>query len=150
MSERFSSLERAANSSLPYESDDDVRAAYLMVDVPALPFLRVVGGARYEDWRLNLTQGTPETSTGEPISRHNKEYLLWSANVTWSLSDRQNLRLAAYNTVARPDPREVSPDYYAQVTGDCGDRGDRRYNVRESSTPTCAGSCTRVQVSCSP
>lgn len=116
-------LQRLSTASLPYESDDDVRAGYVMVDVPVLESLRLVGGARYEDWRLSLSQGTREEPLADPTSRTNRD-LLWSANLTWSLTDRQNIRLAAYRTVARPDPREVSPDYYAQVTGDCGNRGN--------------------------
>jgi TonB dependent receptor/CarboxypepD_reg-like domain/TonB-dependent Receptor Plug Domain len=107
-----------AQNALPYESDDDITAAFAMVDLPVLSSIRVVGGVRMEDWKLVL-----RPATREPTRRKNRDYL-WSANVTWSLNDRQNLRFAAYRTLARPDPREVSDDYYTQITGDCGNRGN--------------------------
>ena len=88
----------------------------------------------------SLASGTPQSSTGGPDLRGTIRSLLSSADVTWSLSDRQNLRLAAYDAVARPDPREVSPDYYAQGYEQLWQpRRLERFNVRESSTPTCAG-----------
>lgn len=109
--------------ALPYESDDDLSAAYVMIDVPVFTSLRLVGGVRMEDWRLNLFQGTRESPVNEPSRRQNRDYL-WSSNLTWGVTDRQNIRLAAYRTVARPDPREVSPDYYVAVTGDCANQGN--------------------------
>lgn len=116
-------LRREGESALPYESDDDVRAFYGMVDLPVTPWFRLVGGLRHEDWKLNLYQGTREVTLGVPTRRRTSDDLL-SANLTFSLSDRQNLRVAAYQTVARPDPRELAPDYYIAVTGDCANRGN--------------------------
>lgn len=123
-------LTRLSTLALPYESDDDLTAAYAMIDVPVLPALRLVGGARLEDWRLNLFQGTRGSPINEPTRRRHRD-LLWSSNLTWSVTDRQNLRLAAYRTTARPDPREVSPDYYVAVTGDCANQGNA--DVRRTS-----------------
>lgn len=113
--------------ALPYASDDDVRAAYGMLDLPLLSWLRLVGGMRIEEWKLNLFQGSREAPIHEPTRRQETDYL-WSGNLTVSLTDRQNLRFAGYRTVARPDPREASPDYYVAVTGDCGNRGNPDVN----------------------
>ncbi len=116
-------IRREGEGTVPYESDDDVRAVYGMLDVPVSSRIRFVGGLRREDWTLNLFQGTRTDSIGPPIRRKTGDNLL-SGNLTISLTDRQNLRLAAYQTVARPDPREVAPDYYVAVTGDCANRGN--------------------------
>ncbi|MFN0179472.1 MAG: TonB-dependent receptor domain-containing protein [Gemmatimonadales bacterium] len=107
----------------PYEADDDLYAGYAMVDLPLLARLRVVGGVRYENWRLNLFSNTRAAPDGEPIIRRDRD-ILWSANLTASLSDRMNFRLAAARTVNRPDPREVSNDQYVAVGGECDFKGN--------------------------
>ncbi len=116
-------LRRESVFTVPYESNDDVRAAYAMGDLPITSWLRVIAGVRTEDWRLTLYNGTRRAPILEPTRRRNVD-MLPSVNVTISLSDRQNLRLAAYQTVARPDAREVSPDQFVAVTGDCGNQGN--------------------------
>ena len=76
-----------------------------------------------EDWRLELFQGSRETPIADPTRKEVRDYL-WSTNITWSVTDHQNIRIAGYRTVARPDPREASPDFYVAVTGDCGNQGN--------------------------
>ena len=122
-------LRRDGEGSLPYESDDDNVSYYGMLDVPVTSWLRAIAGVRHEDWSLNLFQGTRTDTLGEPTRRRTSNNL-FSGNVTINLTDRQNLRLAAYQTVARPDPRELSADYYIAVTGDCANRGNP--NLRSS------------------
>jgi hypothetical protein len=117
------SLRREGEASLPYESDDDVNAAYVMVDLPLTHWLRITGGTRREQWQLALYQGTRAAPIGDPTRRKTSDDL-WSGNITFSLSDRQNIRLAGYRTVARPDPRELAPDYYIAITGDCANQGN--------------------------
>lgn len=119
----FVDLQRQGEGSLPYEAEDGVTASFAMVDLPLTSWMRIVGGLRREQWRLTLYQGTKEAPIGEPTRRNTTDNL-WSTNITFNLSDRQNLRLAAYQTVARPDPRELAPDYYVAVTGDCANQGN--------------------------
>ncbi len=116
-------VRRQAAFTTPYEADDDLRAGFAMLDLPLLPWLRIVGGVRREDWKLNLFNGTKQAPLFEPTRRRTRD-LLASGNLTIAVSDRQNLRLAAYQTVARPDPREVSSDYYTAIAGDCGNQGN--------------------------
>lgn len=116
-------VRRQGAFTVPYESDDDVTAMYAMMDVPVFPWLRVIAGVRREKWNLNIFNGTRENPLLEPNRKETSDDLA-SGNVTISLSDRQNIRLAAYQTVARPDPREVSLDYYVAITGDCANQGN--------------------------
>lgn len=102
-----------------YFADEDVGAAYLMVDVPALERLRIVGGARMESWNLALQRSASDTVTTPLAPEKQARDLLWSANLTYELSDRTNLRLAGFRSVVRPDPREVSPDFYLDLVGGC-------------------------------
>ncbi len=120
-------VRRLGAFTVPYESDDDIRSYYAMLDIPITPWLRVVGGVRREAWKLNMFNGTKAAPTAEPNLRRNTDDL-YSGNVTISVTDRQNVRLAAYQTVARPDPREVSADYYTAITGDCANQGNPELN----------------------
>ena len=110
-------IEPTGAGALPYEAYDNLAAFYAMIDVPVRPWLRVIGGARQENWALEIYNPRKDT-IATTIARRNND-VLPSVNVTLKLSDRQNLRMAAYATVARPDPRELSKDTYASVAGDC-------------------------------
>ena len=109
--------------TVPYQSDDDIRSLYAMLDLPITSWMRVVGGAREEQWTFNLFNGTRAEPILEPTRQRVRD-LLPSVNLTFSLSNRQNVRIAGYRTVARPDPREVSPDVYYAITGDCAYQGN--------------------------
>jgi hypothetical protein len=116
-------FERTGLLAQSYAADDDVTAGYGMLDLPLLRGVRLVGGARFEDWRMSVFPGGRDSTDAEVRRRVNKDWL-WSANLVWRLGDRTNVRLAGYRTVARPDAREISPDSYVAVTGDCDFRGN--------------------------
>jgi hypothetical protein len=108
----------------PYGADDDVDAAFVMVDVPVIPRLRLVGGVRYEDWRLRIVPGgRGSTRAGGPGSQRAIDWL-WSFNGTLRLSERMNLRFAGFRSVARPDAREVTANVYQGVVGECAYAGN--------------------------
>ena len=114
--------------SQPYDADEDLYAAYGMLDLRVGSKLRIVTGARMEDWRVDLFDGGrarfPKGDTTKvPTLRRNRDILL-SANATYALSDRANLRLAAFQSVNRPDTRELSRDEYTEVAGSCATAGN--------------------------
>lgn len=106
-----------------YAADDDLTALYGMLDLAPLTWLRLVGGLRVEDWRLNVY--TPDRTAPITPYRRNRDYL-WSANLTFLLTDKLNLRAAGFKTVARPDARELTPEIYFPVGGECGLSGNDR------------------------
>ena len=116
-------VRRQGAFTVPYESEDDVRAQYIMLDLPLLSWLRIVGGVRREAWALDMYNGTKAEPILTPNRKRERDDLV-SGNVTINVTDRQNVRIAAYQTVARPDPREVSADYYVAITGDCANQGN--------------------------
>ena len=107
-----------SNFAHPYESRDRVAAAYAQLDLSPLDGLRLVGGLRAEDWDLFL-----EGADGAVTKRIVRDYL-WSANLTYALSERANLRLAGFRSIARPDPREIAPEYYVAVGIGCATQGN--------------------------
>lgn len=106
-----------------YDSDDDLTAAYGMVDVPLLPRVRLVGGLRAEHWRITVFPGGRNDPFGQVYYRRPWDYL-WSANLTFSLTDRMNLRMAGFRSLSRPDPRELVADRYQPVAQECEIVGD--------------------------
>ena len=114
-------------SAQPYDADDDVNAAYGLVDMLVASRVRLVAGARFEQWALDLFDGgrsvAAADSLREPTSRRVGD-LLPSANVTVKITDRLNVRLAAFKSVSRPDTRELSRDEYTEVSGSCGTIGN--------------------------
>lgn len=108
--------------ALPYKSYDDLGAGYAMLDLPLLSWLRMVGGARAERWMLDVRPNSGVAAYDSATTRRELD-ILGSLNLTASLTDRMSVRLAGYQTVARPDPRELTNDYYVAVTGECGNQG---------------------------
>ncbi len=106
-----------------YESNDDLTAAYGMVDLPLLSRVRLVGGLRMEHWRLDVFNGSEAHPRGKPLFRRPYDYL-WSGNLTVSLTDNMNLRFAGFRSVTRPDPRELVADRYTPVAQECDIVGD--------------------------
>jgi len=114
--------------SQPYDADDNVTAAYGMLDLFFGSSLRVVAGARSEQWHMDLFDGgrklftTADTSL-RPTRRRDNDLLL-SANATLALTQKANLRLAAFQSVSRPDTRELSRDEYTEIAGTCSTIGN--------------------------
>ncbi len=127
-----------------YGADDDIKAYYAMLDLPLLPFLRAVGGARVEDWHMSIYPGGRDTIMGESLPRFYRNGcilneqggscadsskvsapdILLSANVSLDFGGSVKLRLAGYETVSRPDARELQPDFYVPVSGECSRTGN--------------------------
>ena len=89
-----------------YTASENQAAAYLMFDVPLGKF-RAVLGARLES---NLSSLNSYDQTGNPVNRNvNKNDVLPSVNLTYALSDKMNLRASYYQSVSRPEFREIAP-----------------------------------------
>lgn len=87
----------------PYTASLDVNAVYLMGDFGVLPWLRVVGGARLENTRLDLDAGR------DGSAKINQSDLLPAASLIITLVTNVNLRLSYGQTVSRPSYRELAP-----------------------------------------
>ena len=120
-------LRNANEAGLPYDADDNLYAGYGMVDLRLLDWLRLVGGLRVEQWDLTVFPGGKDAEFAAPTERMETDFL-WSANATITLSDNMNVRAAAYSTVSRPDPRELSESQYSPVVGECTITGDPNLN----------------------
>ena len=125
-----------------YFARDNVAAGFAMLEYAAAPWLRVVGGARVERWDLEM-ESEPTTGGLVRTTRENTD-VLPSLALNFKLSDIQNLRFSAAQTLARPEYRELSPISYREMLGDREMSGDsslirtlvQNYDVRWELYPT--------------
>ncbi len=83
-------------------------AGYVMLDNKLNNKIRLVWGARLENFEQFLKSNTAGTDKAQIINT-SKLDVLPSMNLTFSASAKTNLRLAASRTVARPEFREIAP-----------------------------------------
>lgn len=118
-------LTNSGDRAQPYLATDRVAAGYGMLDVFLLRGVRLVGGVRYEDWRLDIT---PLLNAADTVGLQHviaaQPDLLWSGNLTMAIGPRTNLRFAAFRSVTRPDAREKTIDVAVPVAGACEVSGD--------------------------
>jgi TonB-dependent receptor len=84
-----------------------LNAAYAMMDNKLGENVRLVWGIRAENFQQFLT--TVRSDLKRVIVNTTKRDILPSVNFTYSFTPTQLLRLAAYQTVARPEFREIAP-----------------------------------------
>ena len=99
-----------------YDGQNDVRAGYLMLELPVVQKLRLVGGARYEttDYQVHSASYLDSSVTGTNINNAllNQADVLPSVGLIYALQPNVNFRLNYSQTIARPSYRELAA-YYA-------------------------------------
>ncbi len=90
-----------------YDASDRLAAGYVMAEVSLSERLRLITGARFENDRLTVNA---QSTLGAPVST-SKDWtdVLPSAALNLKLSDWQNVRISASQTLARPEYRELVP-----------------------------------------
>ncbi|RXK59345.1 TonB-dependent receptor [Lacibacter luteus] len=84
-----------------------INNGYAMFDNKFSDKLRLVWGARVENFQQFLT--TVRSDLKRVIVNTSKWDVLPSLNLSYSIKDKHQLRLAGYRTVARPEFREIAP-----------------------------------------
>jgi TonB-dependent receptor len=90
--------------SSSYSGEQEIAAAYGMIDWQVYELLRVVGGLRYETTRMDVWRTQKNGN-----SLIDESDLLPSVNLIYTLSENMNMRAAFGKTIARPMFREVAP-----------------------------------------
>jgi hypothetical protein len=93
-----------------YDANENLYASYLSFDIP-ISKLRIVAGLRFEYSEQKL-RGFDRTSPAVPlpidVNLKTNDYLP-SINLTYSLTDKINIRTSFSQTVSRPEIRELAP-----------------------------------------
>ena len=88
-----------------YDGDQEIRAGYLMLDLPLTRRFKVTGGARYESTLLDVASHETALTPG----RLDEKDWLPSINTVYQVVDNMNVRGAYSRTLARPSFRELAP-----------------------------------------
>lgn len=91
-------------SSIDYDGTANLNAGYLMLNNTFTEKLHLIWGARIENYNQTLT------AAGKVKRDYINTDVLPSANLTYNLSPKTNLRLAYFKSVNRPEFREIA-DY---------------------------------------
>lgn len=114
-------LEEFTNNQDKYFGISVLNAGYAMMDNKVGPF-RVIWGLRGERFEQLLSS---KEQTGNRSTRLTKKMdLLPSVNLSMNIGDKQNLRLAASRTVARPEFREIAEFAFYDYEMNYGVKGD--------------------------
>jgi TonB-dependent receptor len=98
-------LEKTSNDLAYYQGKSKQNALYAMADQKFFGKLRTVYGVRYENADIHVTNQKLDSE----VARIKQGVYLPSANVSYSLTDKVNIRGAYFATVNRPEFRELAP-----------------------------------------
>ncbi len=115
---RVFELRESTRSTDNYLADHNIYSGYMMLDLPLSAKWQVMTGVRLESSNQEVTTYDPFAATRKEINA-NLETLDWlpGLNVTYRLTERMNLRLAASRTITRPDFRELAPFEFTDFVG---------------------------------
>ena len=105
-----------------YDAAQETLSAYGMVDVPLAVRLRLVAGARVENFRQQVDTRDPFAravfGTTDVIRANLDETDIFPAvNLVYTIRNNQNLRVGVSQTVNRPEFRELAPFEFTDVVG---------------------------------
>jgi len=106
-----------------YDAEDRLTAGFAQFELQLLPRLRAVGGLRVEQDQLEVRTRETQSATIREARLDDTDFLPALA-LTYSLSDDQNLRFAATQTLSRPEYRELAPVRYFDILGNLPVRGN--------------------------
>ena len=105
-----------------YDAAQETLSAYGMVDVPLAVRLRLVAGARVENFRQQVDTKDPFAravfgTTGVIRANLDETDVFPAVNLVYSIRNNQNLRVGVSQTVNRPEFRELAPFEFTDVVG---------------------------------
>ena len=101
------SLDEITNNQDSYEGSTDLNAGFLQLDNRISKRIRLVWGARIESYLQDIkyiNQFGAATNTETTFLD-----VLPSANLTYTLTEKSNIRVSGSRTVSRPELRELAP-----------------------------------------
>ncbi|MBL7734518.1 MAG: TonB-dependent receptor [Chitinophagaceae bacterium] len=115
-------IDEFTNNQDKYFAISTLNAGYLMLDNKLSDKLRVIWGARVEYFEQFLH--TRDISAKRVIVNNEDWKVLPSVNFSYSLNDKNIIRLSASQTVSRPEFREIAPFQFFDYESTFGIRGN--------------------------
>ena len=105
-----------ANGASAYDAGLQTDAAYLELESQLSGTVRASAGLRWEQATQSVDpRNLFNSGSTLPGNRLENDYLLPALSLTWNFADDLQLRLAASQTIARPQFRELSPLQYLDL-----------------------------------
>jgi len=105
-----------------YRATETLQAGYLMGEWPISDRIRLIGGARVEQAKIDVA--TLLSNGSNVPARLDNTDVLPSLVLNYTLTDQHTLRFSATQTLARPEYRELSPVQFIDVIGSATTRGN--------------------------
>ncbi|GLC28048.1 outer membrane protein [Roseisolibacter agri] len=121
-SDAASLLVRPSTFGGRYSADETLGAGYAMLEGGLGSRVRVIAGARVESADIQVNTLTAQLQ--DTVSRLKNTDVLPAVNLTVRVTDAQNLRLSATQTLSRPEYRELSPVAYVEIAANNEERGN--------------------------
>ncbi|MBC8088399.1 MAG: outer membrane beta-barrel protein [Phycisphaerae bacterium] len=124
-----------------YTASERLNAGYAMIELPIGEHVKLITGARVEQAKIEVRSTTAQGL--DTLTRLNNTDVLPSLAVTVAISEQQNIRFSASQTLSRPEYRELSPVAYLAIGGSNEERGNpglkralvQNYDVRWEMYP---------------
>ena len=108
-----------------YKGNLNIHSAYIDAEIKAGEKWLIVPGIRIESLDQKIAYDVINLgNSGEDEKRFYKNFFLPSLNIKYSLTDEQNLRFTASQTVSIPEFKEIAPFVYEDVTTRIGGNPD--------------------------
>ena len=103
-----------------YDAGLRVHALYGQVETQPIDGLRIIAGVRFEDAKQFVTPIDLFGNAGEAIipTELNNSYWLPAGTLTWNFAEDMQLRVSMSRTIARPQFRELAPQFYLDTESD--------------------------------
>jgi outer membrane receptor protein involved in Fe transport len=103
-----------------YDAGLKVHGAYAQFETEPVERVRITGGVRYERGDQFVEPIDLFGLGGSDIipTRLNNDYWLPAGTITWNFAEDMQLRLSAGKTIARPQFRELAPQFYLDTESD--------------------------------
>ncbi len=109
-----------------YNARQRLFAGYAMLELPFTRWFKIAGGVRFEGSDIQLDEYSPFTNqvTQTEVARVIDNDPLPSVALIFPVRGDMNIRLAGYETVARPEFRELAPFIFTDFVGGVDVQGD--------------------------
>lgn len=118
-------VEKTSNDIAYYNGESTVTAGYAMADQKFFNKLRAVYGVRYENADIHVFNEKVDME----VAQIKQGDILPSANLSYSITDKMNLRGAYYASVNRPEFRELAPFAFFVFDKNAEIKGNRNLQI---------------------
>jgi len=118
-------VEKTSDDLSYYSGHSDTRAYYVMANQNIGKRLKAVYGLRVEDFALDVENH----KTNQDVSGIDETAFLPSVNVTYSVSEKTNVRASYFSSVNRPEFRELAPFSFFVFDKNAEIRGNQHLQI---------------------